>query len=152
MTTLTASSIRDRALAYLTAAGLTVLPDPCEAGDESCVRGWLDVHDLAQLDADAARWQRQPILSAFHADLGPHRREWRSWRNDGYSVQVVANPEDVKLVGPVAMCRVYADVDRYNPEQDLVNLVGHGFGEVLPDETVSLGRTIGRWFKRLLGR
>ena len=65
----------------------------------------------------------------LHADVGPNRRDFRS-------INGVFGRGSLQIVVSEPSGRAYADVDRHNT-QDLVNIVGHVFGAVIPG-----------WFKR----
>lgn len=70
-------------------------------------------------------------LHALHDDVGEHRHDFRGYRNafGAGSLQIVMD----RKTG-----RFHADVDKYNPYQDVSNFLGHAFGEVVPN-----------WFKRV---
>ncbi|HEY0005397.1 MAG TPA: hypothetical protein VGB17_11360 [Pyrinomonadaceae bacterium] len=79
------------------------------------------IYDSLMGDSDFANG----ILYGFHVDVGRNAHDFRSYTGtfgDG-SLQIVMD----RYTG-----HFYADVDRFNPYQDVVNAFGHVFGEVLP--------------------
>lgn len=74
------------------------------------------------------------IFYGLHRDVGEHLEDYRSHYNalgDG-SVQIVIDTRTLA---------VYADVDQFSPYTDVVNIIGHLFGEVVP-------HALGRLFRR----
>lgn len=65
------------------------------------------------------------IFFGLHRDVGDDLMDFRSFRGalGKGSLQIVLD----KKTG-----RLYADVDRYSAYQDVVNVIGHLFGEVVP--------------------
>lgn len=63
-------------------------------------------------------------LHRLHADVGKHRTDFRSFKGE-------VCPGSLQVVVDLKSGRFYADIDGWNPYQDLVNWVGHTFGEVI---------------------
>ena len=63
------------------------------------------------------------VLHGLHPEVGTHRRDFRAYRGTfgKGSLQIVVDERTGKF---------YADVDHWNPYEDVVNWVGHA-GEVL---------------------
>ena len=98
------------------------------------LHGWLDLAALDAMRQDARLLEGPWHL--LHADVGEPRTEFRSLRGslgDG-SMQIVIN---------TASGYFYADIDRHSTE-DVVNIVGHLFGEVLGPKLRKLGRLFRR--------
>ncbi len=80
------------------------------------------VYDWLMSDSDEFA---NGILYGFHTDVGRDLRDFRSYTGTfgNGSLQIVMD----RYTG-----HFYADVDHFNPYQDVINAVGHLFGEVLP--------------------
>jgi hypothetical protein len=65
------------------------------------------------------------MLYGLHTDVGEDLTDFRSYRGTfgRGSLQIVID----KRTGAF-----YADIDQWNPYADVVNWVGHAFGEVVP--------------------
>lgn len=90
------------------------------------------VMDLAVLEALDKRpnFQRGP-WHRLHRK-GENQTEYRSYRYDNMSLQVVINTDTGEF---------YSDLDKYSPYEDVVGIVGHLFVEVVPN-------TLRKWFGR----
>jgi hypothetical protein len=112
--------------------------------DEACVRGTIKPELLGVLE----RRLREDCdhgtcggLHGLHKDVGRNRFEWRSHRGtygDG-SLQIVIGRDTG---------RVYADIDRFSPYDDLVGFAGHS-GEVIGPKLKALGKTLSAPFRKL---
>lgn len=65
------------------------------------------------------------ILYGFHTDVGRNLTDFRSYTG-------TFGPGSLQIVMDRNTGHFYADVDRFNPYQDVINAFGHLFGEVLP--------------------
>lgn len=88
--------------------------------------GWRGTFDLGVLP----RLRSDPRFASgcfygLHTDIGDDLCDFRSY-ND------TLGPGSLQLVIDQHTGRFWADVDRYNPYQDLVRFLGHAFGEVVP--------------------
>lgn len=112
-------------LAQLERAGLVpfiVDVDPSN-GESSSISGRLRCDVVPVLDTDPRF--ASGVLYQLHKDVGGHLTEFRSHTGAlGWgSLQIVID----KRTG-----RFHADLDEFNPYQDLVNFGGHSFKEVIP--------------------
>ena len=98
--------------------------------DGKKVYGRVDMRTIVKLRADKENFI-ETDLHHLHKDVGGDRVDFRGIKNKfgKGSLQIVISQETGVL---------YADVDKWNPAQDLVNWTGHTFGEVIPN-----------WFKRV---
>ncbi len=95
--------------------------EPC--GDECGVTGHIREDVLPLLTADV-RFATGDLYQ-LHRDVGDHLTEFRSYRG-------ALGSGSLQMVIDTRTGRFYADIDRFNPYADLVNILGHTFGEVLP--------------------
>ena len=88
------------------------------------------VYDALMIDPRFANGE----LHKLHKEMGFDLQDFRSYRNTfgNGSLQIVINRQTGAF---------YADVDGWNPYQDVVNILGHTFGEVVP-----------HWFARVILR
>lgn len=63
-------------------------------------------------------------LHYLHVDVGTRRTDFRSYKG-------MVCRGSLQVVVDLATGRFYADIDGWNPYQDLVNWFGHAVGEVL---------------------
>lgn len=90
----------------------------------------------ADVDLEIIAWLKEDVFflegvgHLLHADVGGDRCDFRSIKGSfgSGSLQIVISRQTWKL---------YADVDGFSPYDDVVGLVGHFFGEVIPG-----------WFKK----
>jgi hypothetical protein len=79
----------------------------------------------------AGTWSVSTVTGAMHVnDVGPNPTDFRSYRADtglGRSVQIVIGQPDKDN-----NVYVYADTDRFNPNEDVLSMFGHTLFEVLP--------------------
>ena len=118
----------DAVHAQLEAAGLTpYLVDTAKS--DHAVTGRLRVAAVNVLRADPRF--ASGSLYQLHRDVGTDLCEFRAHPGElgAGSLQIVID----KTTG-----KFYADLDRFSPYTDLVNWLGHAFGEVVPG-----------WFKKL---
>jgi hypothetical protein len=89
--------------------------------------------DVLDLLRDHCQFQ-EGIFHGLHRDVGSHRTEFRSHRGafGAGSVQIVIGRTSGKF---------YADIDGFSPYEDVVGIVGHLFGEVVPNK-------LRHWFRR----
>lgn len=113
------------AYAQLKASGY--LPDHTDVIGAGIV-GHLDTDTIAALDGDPRF--ASGVLYGLHRDVGAHLQDFRAFSGTfgKGSLQIVVD----HVTG-----RFYADVDNFNPYQDVVGFLGHAFGEVIP-----------MWFRR----
>jgi hypothetical protein len=114
----------DEIRAQLEKAGLTpYLLDADPSSHEYAVTGRFRVTAINALRADTRF--ASGLLYQLHRDVGQHLTEFRAHPGElgQGSLQIVID----KTTG-----RFYADLDKYNPYTDLVNSIGHAFGEVIP--------------------
>lgn len=92
----------------------------------------MDLKILERLSSDP-RFARG-AFHGLHQDVGGKRVDFRSFSGaiGRGSLQLVISRET---------CRAYADIDKHNPYQDVVSIIGHNFGEVIP-----------HWLKRVFGK
>lgn len=92
------------------------------------VRGIVGLLAVVWLREDA-RFS-EGILFGYHRDVGDNLTDFRSDRG-------ACGRGSLQLVIDLTTGHFWADVDVFNPYQDLVNWIGHAFGEVIPG-----------WFRR----
>lgn len=124
-------------LAQFTAADVLkyVVSVDSHGDEDTALRGYMDLAVIDALDQDP-RFARGP-LHRLHADVGTHLTEFRAHPGeigDG-SLQIVIDQQTG---------RFYADVDLFSPYTDVVNIVGHSFGEVVPHWAKRLWRKVRR--------
>jgi hypothetical protein len=104
-------------------------------GDDTHLHGWCDLAVLDVLRQDP-RFAEGP-WHLLHADVGDPKTEFRAHPGEiGHgSLQIVINTHSGYF---------YADIDRFSPYTDVVNIGGHAFGEVVPNWI----KTIGRLFRK----
>jgi len=108
--------------AQLTAAGLSpYLVDT--AASEYAVSGRLRIEAINVLRGDPRF--ASGLLYQLHKDVGKHLTEFRAHPGE-------LGPGSLQIVIDKTTGRFYADIDRFNPYSDLVNSIGHAFGEVVP--------------------
>lgn len=117
----------DAVLERLQAAGLTLYLRKTQLEDYA-VRGQLSLRAVIQLRNDM-RWHEGDLYQ-LHRDVGEHLTEFRSYRGE-------VGSGSVQIVIDLTTGAFYADCDRFSPYNDVVNFVGHAFGEVIPS-----------WFRR----
>jgi hypothetical protein len=127
----------------LTRAGLLPYLYP-EMNSQGVVRGWvvpLDVlpNCLAKLMGDTERFALGG-LHHLHPEVGEHRWDFRSYRG-------TFGPGSLQLVVDYQTGRFYADIDLWNPYQDVVNWIGHS-AEVVGPRLKRLGGWLARPFRR----
>lgn len=91
--------------------------------DAATVRGVIALSILPALRADL-RFHEGPF-HLLHADIPHPRTEFRSYRG-------TLGPGSMQFVINTDRGLFYADIDKFSPYEDVVGVVGHLFGEVLP--------------------
>ena len=104
-------------------AGLLPFVRTFDGSDGQSISGTISLFAIRKLEADP-RFKSGP-LHLMHGEVGAHRIEFRADPGElgKGSLQIVID----KQTG-----RFHADIDHYSPYTDVVNFVGHAFGEVLP--------------------
>jgi hypothetical protein len=99
------------------------------------VKGTMDLAVLEQLQRDGRF--AQGCLHYLHQDVGKDRTDFRSFRG-------AFGKGSLQLVIDRKTGNAYADIDGWNPYEDVVGQVGHSFVDVLPP-WIQAGW---RWFRR----
>ena len=122
----------------LLAAGLTpyvrTASFDSDRNGKGTITGTVDLRVLTRL-REHPHFQCGPWHMLHRDDIGEPCTEFRSLRGAFYpdrSLQVVVNTETGKY---------HADLDEFSAYADVVNIVGHVFGEVVPNR-------LKRWFRR----
>jgi hypothetical protein len=134
------NACHERNLKYLYDAGILSSANPValEYGDNGGIRWKLtpaQAKSLRQrLTSANGSWASSTWAGTLHkSDVGVPLTDHRSITRDGNrSVQIVIGPETGGTLFTPGYVYVYADTDKYNPLQDVVSVVGHFFGEVIP--------------------
>lgn len=87
-------------------------------------RGTMRLEALQRLTGDTKRFA-SGVLYGLHEDVGSHLHDFRSFTGQfgTGSLQIVLDDQTGAF---------WADVDEANPYEDVVNIVHHTFGEVVP--------------------
>jgi hypothetical protein len=111
-------------LAQLEHAGLDLYILQTDHSEEGALKGRMSVRVLNLLDADPRFASGK--LYQLHREVGNDLTEYRAHPGElgEGSLQIVID----KKTG-----NFHADIDKYNPYSDVVNIFGHSFGEVLPN-------------------
>ena len=104
-------------------------------GDDTSVTGVLNLDAIAMLDADP-RFARGG-LHHLHVEVGKHRTEFRAHPGE-------IGTGSLQIVIDTQTGRFYADIDKFSPYTDGVNVIGHTFGEVVPGWLKKIGRVFRR--------
>ena len=124
----------DQVRAQLDAAGLTPFLRESTSPEDGKLTGRVRLLAIPHLRRDP-RFQ-EGIWHFLHASVGKPRTEFRSNRGE----LIEGSQNSLQLVINLQTGAFDADLDRYNT-QDVVNIVGHMFGEVVPN-----------WFRKTFGR
>lgn len=89
--------------------------------EPTCVRGWSYPGLLQHLRQHEAF--TEGALHGLHPEVGEDRTDFRAWRR-------AFGSGSLQIVIDTRTGRYYADIDQWNPYEDVVNWVGHA-GEVL---------------------
>jgi hypothetical protein len=116
--------------AQLVTAGLAPYLVDTDAS-EYAVSGRLRIEAVNVLRADARF--ASGLLYQLHKDVGRNLTEFRAHPGE-------IGPGSLQIVIDKTTGRFYADLDRFNPYSDLVNVFGHTFGEVVPHWLSKVGR------------
>jgi hypothetical protein len=99
-----------------------MIKEPIVDADGNKVTGIVDMRVVAKLRADPERFA-EGILHGLHVDVGPNRYDFRAFNG-------LLGKGSLQIVISGVTGRFYADIDLFNPYQDLVHFVGHS-GEVI---------------------
>lgn len=123
----------ERACEQLKASGYLGYVTAWRVEGDGC-RGTMQLEALPKLQRDTNRFA-SGILYGLHEDVGNHLHDFRSYRGqfgEG-SLQIVIDDQTGAF---------WADVDEFSAYQDVVNAVGHSFGEVIPHWIQRLWRKV----------
>lgn len=110
-------------LAQIDKAGLSGYLEGVPLATASSVTGRFRLAALEALAADPRF--ATGLLYQLHKDVGGDLTEYRAYRGE-------LGPGSLQIVVDKRTGRFYADLDNFNPYQDVVDAVGHAFGEVIP--------------------